>query len=87
MQGASDDVILLGATLKKKFICIFFTFLKKSLLNCYKCSPITSQQIERVKVDTWTDFISLGSGITAEGDSNHEIQRYLLLGRKAMANL
>jgi len=38
-------------------------------------------------VETWTDFISLGSGITAEGDSSHEIQRYLLLGRKAMTNL
>ena len=38
-------------------------------------------------METWTDFISLGSRITAEGDSSHEIQRYLLLERKAMTNL
>ena len=48
---------------------------------------ITSWQIEGGKVEIGTEFLSLGSGITAEGDSNHEIQRYLLLGRKAMANL
>ena len=43
-------------------------------------SPITSWQ-------TLTDFISLGSKITADGDCSHEIQRRLLLGRKAMTNL
>ena len=50
-------------------------------------SPITSWQIEGAKVETVTDFIFLGSKITADGDCNHEIRRHLLLGRKAMTNL
>ena len=50
-------------------------------------SPITLWQIERGKVETVTDFIFLGSKITAEGDRSHEIKRCLLLGRKAMTNL
>ena len=49
--------------------------------------PITSWQIEGEKVETVTDFIFLGSKITADGDCSHEIKRCLLLGRKAMANL
>ena len=48
-------------------------------------SPIASWQIEGVKVET--DFLFLGSKITAEGDYSHEIRRRLLLGRKAMINL
>ena len=49
-------------------------------------SPITSWQIEREKVEVVTDFLLLGSEITADGDCNHKI-RCLLLGRKAVANL
>ena len=49
-------------------------------------SPITSWQIEGEKVQAVTDFIFLGSKITADGDS-YEIKRRLLLGRKAMTNL
>ena len=49
-------------------------------------SPITSWQIDMKKVETVTDFIFLGSKITADGDSSHEIKRCLLLGRKAMTN-
>ena len=49
--------------------------------------PITSQQIEGGKVEALTDFISLGSKSTAEGDCSHEIKRCLLVGRKAMTNL
>ena len=41
----------------------------------------------RIKVEAVTDFILLGSKITTDGDSNHEIKRRLLLGRKAMMNL
>ena len=48
---------------------------------------ITSWQIEGEKVEAVTDFIFLGSKITADGDCNHEIKRCLLLGRKAMTNL
>ena len=49
--------------------------------------PIMSWQIGGKKVETVTDFIFLGSKITADGDYNHEIKRCLLLGRKAMTNL
>ena len=50
-------------------------------------SPITSWQINRETKGTVTDFIFLGSKITANGDCSHEIRRHLLLGRKAMTNL
>ena len=50
-------------------------------------SPITSQQIDGETVGTVTDFIFLGSKITADGDCSHEIKRCLLLGRKVMTNL
>ena len=49
-------------------------------------SPITSWQIDGETMETMTDFISLGSQITADGDCSHEIKRCLLLGRKAMTN-
>ena len=49
--------------------------------------PITSWQIDGETVEAVTDFIFLGSKITADGDCNHEIKRHLLLGRKAMTNL
>ena len=47
-------------------------------------SPITSWQVDGEIVETVTDFIFLGSKITADGDCSHEIKRRLLLGRKAM---
>ena len=50
-------------------------------------SPITSWQIDGETKETVTDFIFLGSKITADGDCSHEIKRCLLLGRKAMNNL
>ena len=49
--------------------------------------PITSWDIDGETVETISDFIFLGSKITADGDSSHEIKRRLLLGRKAMSNL
>ena len=49
--------------------------------------PITSWQIDVEIMKTVTDFIFLGSKITADGDCSHESKRHLLLGRKAMANL
>ena len=49
--------------------------------------PITSQQIDRKTLETVRCFIFLGSKITADGDYSHEIQRRLLLERKAMTNL
>ena len=49
--------------------------------------PITSWQIEGEKVEVVTDFLFVGSEITADGDCSHEIKRCLLLGRKPMTNL
>ena len=49
-------------------------------------SPVTSWQVVGETMETGTDFILGGSKITADGDCSHEIQRWLLLGRKAMIN-
>ena len=49
--------------------------------------PITSWQIDGETMETVTEFIFLGSKVTASGDCSHEIKRLLLLGRKAMINL
>ena len=62
------------------------------LLNIQKTKimasgPITSWQIDGETMETVTDFIFLGSKITADGDCSQEIKRRLLLGRKAMTNL
>ena len=51
------------------------------------CSPITSWEIDGETVETVSDFIFLGSEMTADGDCSHEIKRHLLLGRKVMTNL
>ena len=59
----------------------------KSWLETALKKTITSWQREEEKVETVTDFIFLGSKITADGDCSHEIERCLLLGRKAMTNL
>ena len=58
-------------------------------LNIQKIKIIASGPITSWKIDgeTVSDFIFLGSKITADGDSSHEIKRHLLLGRKAMTNL
>ena len=56
-------------------------------LKIMASSPITSWQIDGETMETVTDFIFLGSKITADGDCSHEIKRCLLLGRKVMSNL
>ena len=53
----------------------------------YNVPPITSWEIDGETVETVSDFIFLGSKITADGDCSHEIKRRLLLGRKVMTNL
>ena len=50
-------------------------------------SPITSWQIDGEIMETVTDFLFLGSSITADGDCSHEVKRPLLLGRKAVTNI
>ena len=63
--------------------------LKLSILKTKIMSsgPITSWQIEGETMETVTDFIFLGSKITADGDGSHEIKKQLLLGRKAIRDL
>ena len=56
-------------------------------MNIIASHPITSWQIDRETVETVSDFIFLGSKITADGDCSYEIKRHLLLGRKVMTNL
>ena len=91
-----DDTILMAES-KKELKSLLVKVKEKSEETGLKLSiqrtkimgsgPITSWQIEGGKVETVTDFIFLGSIITADGDCSHEIKRYLLLGRKAMTNL
>ena len=81
------------------WLCVLFNHIQYSAsektglgLNIQKTKiiasgPITSWQIDGETMETVTDFIFLGSKITADGDCSHEIKRHLLLGRKAMANL
>ena len=58
--------------------------IQKTKIMAY--DPITLCQIEGVKVEAVTDFLSLGSKITVASDCSHEIKRHLLIGRKAMTN-
>ena len=60
---------------------------KKKKKKIITSSPITSGQIDGETMETVTDFIFLGSKITADGDCSHEIKRRVLLGREAMTNL
>ena len=61
--------------------------LKTQKIKIMASGLITSWQIDGDKMETITDFIFLGSKITADGDCSHEIKRRLLLGRKVMTNL
>ena len=61
-----------------------FSIHKRKIISS---SPITSWEIDRETVETVSDFMFLGSKITADGDCSHEIKRRLLLGRKVMTNL
>ena len=60
---------------------------KKQKTKIMASGPITAWQIEGEKVEVVTDFLFLGSKITADSDCSHEIKRHLLFGRKAMTNL
>ena len=87
----ADDTTLMAEseeTLKSLLMKVKEQSEKASLkLNVQKTKTITSWHIDGETVETVTDFIFLGSKITADGDSSHEIKRCLLLGRKAMTNL
>ena len=92
----ADDTILMAKSqkeLERLFMRVKEASEKAGLkLNIQKMEimasgPITSWQIDGEKVETVTDFISLGSKITADCDYSHESKRPLLLGRKAITNL
>ena len=61
--------------------------LNNQKMNIMASSPITSWEIDGETVETVSDFIFLGSKITADGDCSHAVKRRLLLGRKVMSNL
>ena len=65
-------------------VCLKLNIQKTKIMAC---SPISSWQIDGETMETVTDFIFLGSKITADGDCSHEIKRRLLFGRKFMTNL
>ena len=73
-----------GRSEKRKEAGLKLNFQKTKIMAS---NPITSWKIDGETMETVTDFIFLGSKITADGDCSHEIKRHLLLGRKAMTNL
>ena len=76
--------LLMKVKEESKKLCLKFNIQKTEIMAF---SPITSWQIGGKTMETVTDFIFLGSRITADGDLSHEIKRHLLLGRKVMTNL
>ena len=93
--GYADDTILMAESeeqLKSLLMKVRESEKGGLKLNIQKTKimafgSITSWQIDGEMMETMTDFISLASKITADGDCSHEIKRCLLLGRKAMTNL
>ena len=91
----TDDTTLMAESKELKSLLIKVKEKSKKVglkLNIQKSKimtsiPITSWQIDQETMETVTDFIFLGSKITADGDFSHEIKRCLLFGRKVMTNL
>ena len=65
-------------------LCLKHNIQKTKIIGA---DPITSCKVDRETVETVSDFIFLGSKLTADGDCSHEIKRHLLLGKKVMTNL
>ena len=86
LMGESEELKSLLMEVKKetKKVGLKFNILKTKIMAS---GPITSWQIDRETLETVTDFIFLGSKITADGDCSHEIKRCLLTGRKVTTNL
>ena len=76
--------LLMKVKEKSEKVCLKLNIQKAKIMAS---NPITSWQIDGETMETVTDFIFLGSKITADGDCSHEIKRRLLLGIKAMINL
>ena len=76
--------LLMKVKEKSEKVCLKLNIQKAKIMAS---NPITSWQIDGETMETVTDFIFLGSKITADGDCSHEIKGYLLLGREVMTNL
>ena len=89
MAGSEDELksLLMKEESEKVGLKLFYVFLKLQKTKIMTYSPIASWQIDGETMETVTDFIFLGSKITADGDCSREIKRCLFLGRKAMTNL
>ena len=95
MTPYTDDTTLMAES-EEKLKSLLMKVKEESEKTCLKLNiqkmkimasgPITSWQIDRETMETVTDFIFLGSKITADVDCSHEIKRCLLLGRKSMTN-
>jgi len=81
---ATTEQLSIYVSLNVKKLAENSTFKKTKIITS---SPIISLQIDADKVETVADFVFLGSKITVDGNHSHEIERHLLLGRKAMTNL
>ena len=86
MAGSEEELksLLMKVKEESEKVGLTLNILKTKIMAS---GPITSCQIDRETMETVKDFIFLGSKITADGNCSHEIERHLLLGRKAMANL
>ena len=83
-MAENEEKLLMKVKEDSEKVCLKLNIQKMKITAC---SPITSWQIDGIAKETVTGFFFLGSKITADGDSSHEIKRCLLLGRKAMTNL
>ena len=86
MAGSEKELksLLIKVKEESEKVGLKFNIQKTKIMSS---GPITSWQIDGETMETVTDFISLGSKITADSDGSHEIKRHLLLSRKAMTNL
>ena len=86
MAESKEELKILFMKLKEKSEEVDLK-LNIQIIKIMASGPITSWQMDGETMESLTDFIFLGSKITADGDCSHEIKRCLLLGRKAMTNL
>ena len=85
MNGVFTNLLM--AIISQLYMYQIITLYILNLTKIMASGPITSWEIDRETVKTVSDFIFLGSKMTADGDCSHEIKRHLLLGRKVITNL
>ena len=83
-ESEEQKSLLMKVKEESKKVCLKLNIQKTKIMTS---SPVTSWKIDGETMETVTDFIFLGSKITADGDCSHEIKRHLLLERKVMTNL